>query len=73
MSNSLIPSLIVSEALTPGPVTPITTAEVLMAVRRMKNGKAPGPDNMPADAWKLMGQNGAEILAIIFNCIIKDG
>uniref|UniRef100_A0A914WDC8 Reverse transcriptase domain-containing protein n=1 Tax=Plectus sambesii TaxID=2011161 RepID=A0A914WDC8_9BILA len=55
------------------PVPLITAAEVMDAIRRMKNGKATGPDDIPAEAWKLLGQPGAEFLAALFNKIIDDG
>lgn len=42
-----------------GPEPPNTPAEVKDAIKKMKNGKAPGPDNIPAEAWKLLGSRGA--------------
>ncbi|VDP69285.1 unnamed protein product, partial [Schistosoma curassoni] len=33
-------------------VNPPTTEEIRMAVRQIKNGKAAGPDNIPAEAMK---------------------
>ncbi len=39
----------------------------------MKNGKAPGPDDIPAEAWKLLGHQGAEVLTRLFNKIIDKG
>ena len=39
----------------------------------MKNGKATGPDDIPAEAWKLMGHRGAEVLSNLFNKIIIEG
>lgn len=37
-----------------GLVPPFTVAEELAAIKKMKYGKAAGPDNIPAEAWKLM-------------------
>uniref|UniRef100_A0A673LG56 Reverse transcriptase domain-containing protein n=1 Tax=Sinocyclocheilus rhinocerous TaxID=307959 RepID=A0A673LG56_9TELE len=56
-----------------GPVIPITTAEVERAIKKMKNGKTTGPDDIPIEAWKLLGHRGAEILAIIFNRMVDEG
>ena len=33
-------------------ITEITSAEIEMALRNMKNGKATGPDNLPVEVWK---------------------
>ncbi|VDP30693.1 unnamed protein product [Schistosoma mattheei] len=33
-------------------VNPPTTEEIEMAIRQIKSGKAPGPDNIPAEALK---------------------
>uniref|UniRef100_A0A914WD71 Reverse transcriptase domain-containing protein n=1 Tax=Plectus sambesii TaxID=2011161 RepID=A0A914WD71_9BILA len=55
------------------PVAPITPAEVSNALEKMKNGKATGLDDVPAEAWKLLGRRGAEILASLFNAITKKG
>ncbi len=30
--------------------------------------KDPGPDDVPAEAWKLLGHRGAEVLTRLFNC-----
>ena len=32
-------------------ITEITSAEIEMALRNMKNGKATGPDNLPVEVW----------------------
>lgn len=49
-----------------GPVMPITTAEMEAAIKKMKNGKTTGPDDIPIEAWKLLGLRGAEILVCHF-------
>ena len=38
-----------------GDVTEITSAEIEMALRNMKNGKATGPDNLLVKMWKSLG------------------
>ncbi|XDV17916.1 hypothetical protein PO909_023707 [Leuciscus waleckii] len=65
--------LITSSAPILRPVPQISLAEVEFAVRKMKKGKAPGPDNIPAEAWKLLGHRGTEVLARLFNKIIDEG
>lgn len=52
-----------------GPVLPISTVEV----RKMKNGTVTGPDDVPAEAWKLLGRHGSAHLAILLNHIIEEG
>ena len=59
-------------ATVPGPVPRITAHEVMKAIRKMKNEKATGPDDIPVDVWKLLGQRGAEILSALFNKIADD-
>ncbi|KAK6764712.1 hypothetical protein RB195_024877 [Necator americanus] len=41
-----------------GPVLPITAVEVSAALAKMKSNKATGPDDIPADVWKLLGDRG---------------
>lgn len=38
----------------------------------MKNGKATGPDVIPAEAWKMLGWRGAEFLATMFNKAVEE-
>ena len=38
-----------------------------------ENGKAVGPDNIPAEAWKCLGNIGAQLLKVWFNNIIESG
>ncbi|KAK6735653.1 hypothetical protein RB195_018714 [Necator americanus] len=42
-----------------GPVLPITAVEVSAALAKMKSNKATGPDDIPSDAWKLLGDRGS--------------
>uniref|UniRef100_A0A914US57 Reverse transcriptase domain-containing protein n=1 Tax=Plectus sambesii TaxID=2011161 RepID=A0A914US57_9BILA len=54
-----------------GPIPRITEDEVKEAVWKMKNGKACGPDDVPADFWKLIGSRGIAWLTDIFNKIVN--
>ncbi|XP_064086075.1 uncharacterized protein LOC135201128 [Macrobrachium nipponense] len=45
-----------------GPVTELTKAEVRVALGKMKNSKAVGPDGIPAEAWKALDEEGIDIL-----------
>ncbi|VDP32867.1 unnamed protein product [Heligmosomoides polygyrus] len=38
-----------------GPVQKIRVSETEAALRKMKSGKATGPDDLPADLWKSKG------------------
>ncbi|MGL4932411.1 MAG: RNA-directed DNA polymerase, partial [Aeromonas sp.] len=64
---------ITSAAPVSGPVLPISLAEVEFAIKKMKSGKAPGPDDIPVEAWKLLGHRGVEVLTRMFNKIIDKG
>ncbi|ETN85809.1 reverse transcriptase [Necator americanus] len=39
----------------------------------MKSNKATGPDDIPADVWKLLGDRGSMWLATLFNKIVAEG
>ena len=41
--------------------------EVKNALRRMKKGKAVGPDELPVEVWKCMGEMGIKFLTRLFN------
>ncbi|ETN70394.1 reverse transcriptase [Necator americanus] len=56
-----------------GPVPPITAVEVSAALAKMKSNKATGPDDIPADVWKLLGNRGPVWLATLFNKIVAGG
>ncbi|KAK6763040.1 hypothetical protein RB195_023658 [Necator americanus] len=56
-----------------GPVLPITAVEVSAALAKMKSNKATGPDDIPADIWKLLGDRRSVWLATLFNNIVAEG
>ncbi|KAK6767021.1 hypothetical protein RB195_026548 [Necator americanus] len=56
-----------------GPVLPITAVEVSAALAKWKSNKATGPDDIPADVWKLLGDRGSVWLATLFNKIVAEG
>ena len=49
----------------------VSREEVKNALRRMKKGKAVGPDELPAEIWKCMGEMGIEFLTGLFNKILE--
>ena len=48
----------------------ISREEVKNALRRMKKGKAVGPDELPVEVWKCMGEMGIEFLTRLFNRLL---
>ncbi|EYB86393.1 hypothetical protein Y032_0279g1182 [Ancylostoma ceylanicum] len=44
---------------TRGPIQPITVEETMAALKRMKPGKATGPDDVAAELWKSRHWNSA--------------
>ena len=38
----------------------------------MKNRKAVGPDNLPAEVWKILGTPRLEYLQEVLNMIVKE-
>uniref|UniRef100_A0A914WXY9 Reverse transcriptase domain-containing protein n=1 Tax=Plectus sambesii TaxID=2011161 RepID=A0A914WXY9_9BILA len=57
-----------------GPVLPIQRYEVADAIGKMKCGKATGPDDIPADLWKVKNWPAAvDWLHQLFNRIVEDG
>ena len=45
----------------------VSREEVKNALRRMKKGKAVGPDELPVEVWKCMGKMGIKFLTRLFN------
>ena len=56
--------------LVAGDVAQIGKREVEKALKKMKSGKAVGPDNIPIEAWKCLGAQGVETLTTLFNEIL---
>ena len=44
--------------------------EVKHAPKKMKKGKAVGPDELPEEVWKCMGEIGKEFLTRLFNKLL---
>ncbi|VDP09404.1 unnamed protein product [Schistosoma curassoni] len=53
-------------------INPPTTEEIRMAVRQIKNGKAAGPDNIPAEALKSDIEATPSMLYLLFEKIWVD-
>ena len=49
----------------------ITKEEVKRALRKMGRAKAVGPDQIPIEVWKCLGEEGARWLTDLFNVIFK--
>ena len=52
-------------------VEEITVDEVLAAMRRMKKGKAQGPDEIPVEAWLALREEGVNFLTRLFNRMLR--
>ena len=50
----------------------ITEAEVRSAFKKMKNGKAVGPDNLPIEVCKCLGEEGITFLCEMMNKICEE-
>ena len=48
----------------------VSREEVKNALRRMKKGKAVGPDELPVKVWKCMGEMGIKFLTRLFNRLL---
>ncbi|KAK3537397.1 hypothetical protein QTP70_008857 [Hemibagrus guttatus] len=53
-------------------VDKIRKDEVKKALKRMKSGKAVGPDNIPVEIWKCLGEAAVEFLASLFNRVLEN-
>ena len=53
-------------------ITEITSAEIEMFLRNMKNGKDTGPDNLHVDVWKSLGRTGVNCLKEALNKITDE-
>ncbi|KAK3541252.1 hypothetical protein QTP86_017942, partial [Hemibagrus guttatus] len=52
-------------------VDKIKKDEVRKALKRMKSGKAVGPDDIPVEVWKCLGEAAVEFLASLFNRVLE--
>ncbi|KAK3518340.1 hypothetical protein QTP86_018635, partial [Hemibagrus guttatus] len=52
-------------------VDKIRKDEVRKALKRMKSGKAVGPDDIPVKVWKCLGEAAVEFLASLFNRVLE--
>ena len=48
-------------------VTKISEDEVRAALRRIKNGNAMGPDDIPVEVWKCLGEMSVKLLNRLLN------
>ncbi|KAK3524726.1 hypothetical protein QTP86_001651 [Hemibagrus guttatus] len=46
--------------------------EVRKSLKRMKSGKAVGPDDIPVEVWKCLGKAAVEFLASLFNRVLEN-
>ena len=49
----------------------IRKEEVVVALKKMKHRKAVGPDDIPIEVWKVLGETGITWLTDLFNRILK--
>ena len=52
-------------------VEEISEEEVRTGLRKMKKGKAQGPNNIPVEAWIALGNKGVEFLVNFFNRLLR--
>ncbi|KAK3559717.1 hypothetical protein QTP86_017709 [Hemibagrus guttatus] len=52
-------------------VDKIRKDEVRKALKRMKSGKTVGPDDIPVEVWKCLGESAVEFLASLFNRVLE--
>ncbi|KAK3523750.1 hypothetical protein QTP70_009238 [Hemibagrus guttatus] len=53
-------------------VDKIRKDEVRKDLKRMKSGKAVGPDDIPVEVWKCLGEAAVEFLASLFNRVLEN-
>ncbi|EYC32478.1 hypothetical protein Y032_0003g1601 [Ancylostoma ceylanicum] len=54
-----------------GPVQSWSVEEIRKEMKKMKIGKAVGPDGVPVEAWKVLGESGLLWLTTFFNNITR--
>ena len=52
-------------------VEDISGKKVRTGLRKMKKGKAQGPDDIPVEVWIALGNKGVEFLANFFNRLLQ--
>ena len=52
-------------------VEDISEEEVRTGLRKMKKGKAQGPDDIPVEAWIALGNKGVKFLVNFFNRLLE--
>ncbi|KAK3517653.1 hypothetical protein QTP70_014779 [Hemibagrus guttatus] len=52
-------------------VDKIRKDEIRKALKRMKSGKAVGPDDIPVEVWKCLGEAAVEFLTSLFNRVLE--
>ncbi|VDP58377.1 unnamed protein product [Schistosoma mattheei] len=67
------PDIEASHTDLPTDVNPPTEEEIRMAIRQIKNEKATGPDNIPAEALKSDIEVTTNMLHLLFKKIWEDG
>lgn len=55
-----------------GTVLEISRMEVKQALEKMKNGKATGPDGVPIEVWKAMGEDGVDVLWTLMRKVMRE-
>ncbi|XP_068219909.1 uncharacterized protein [Palaemon carinicauda] len=61
--NEENPRTVFEDGLPNEPVTiGVTRRELEQAVKKMKNNRAAGPDNIPVEVWESLGEEGIDIL-----------
>ncbi|KAK3518676.1 hypothetical protein QTP70_007169 [Hemibagrus guttatus] len=53
-------------------VDKIRKDEVRKTLKRMKSGKAVGPDDIPVEVWKCLGEAAVEFLTSLFNRVLEN-
>lgn len=54
-------------------MTPFTVDELMLAARKLKNRKAPGPDGIPAEVLKEIAGTHPELLLNMYNSCLREG
>lgn len=51
-------------------VESISEEEMSPALKKVRRGKVVGPDNLPAEVWKCLGEVGVRYLTRVFNKLL---